>query len=71
MPGSVVRVLVEAGATVRRRQPLVVLEAMKMEHTVKAPGARDGRRAQACRAGQQVDAGTVLVVVEEETGHAD
>ncbi len=37
MPGRIVQLLVAAGATVCRGQPLLVLEAMKMEHTVKAP----------------------------------
>src|SRR3546814_15726047 len=37
MPGRIVQLLVAAGATVSRGQPLLVLEAMKMEHTVKAP----------------------------------
>ena len=40
MPGRVVRVLVEAGAAVSKGQPLVVVEAMKMENELKAP--RDG-----------------------------
>ncbi len=37
MPGSVVQVLVAAGATVTAGTPLVVVEAMKMEHVVRAP----------------------------------
>ena len=37
MPGTVVRVLVEAGQAVRKDAPLIVLEAMKMEHTIAAP----------------------------------
>ena len=37
MPGKVIQVLVDAGAEVARGEPLVVLEAMKMEHTVAAP----------------------------------
>ena len=37
MPGTVVRVLVEAGQTVAKDAPLLVLEAMKMEHTIAAP----------------------------------
>jgi 3-methylcrotonyl-CoA carboxylase alpha subunit len=37
MPGSVVQVLVEAGAKVAAGDPLVVVEAMKMEHVVRAP----------------------------------
>jgi hypothetical protein len=40
MPGGVVRVLVAEGDRVTAGQPLVVLEAMKMEHTVAAPGRR-------------------------------
>jgi 3-methylcrotonyl-CoA carboxylase alpha subunit len=37
MPGRVTRLLVEAGAKVRRGDPLMVIEAMKMEHTISAP----------------------------------
>jgi acetyl/propionyl-CoA carboxylase alpha subunit len=74
MPGSVVRVLVETGAVVETGQPLVVLEAMKMEHTVSAPGGGTISEIRV-QAGQQVEAGTVLVVVEEaaveETADAD
>ncbi|HZD67032.1 MAG TPA: biotin carboxylase N-terminal domain-containing protein [Acidimicrobiales bacterium] len=68
MPGTVVRVLTEAGSAVVAGQPLVVLEAMKMEHTVAAPGdgVLGGLRV---AVGDQVDTGQVLAVVEapEET----
>jgi len=37
MPGKIVRVLVEKGQAVSEGEPLVVMEAMKMEHTMKAP----------------------------------
>jgi 3-methylcrotonyl-CoA carboxylase alpha subunit len=37
MPGQVIQVLVTPGAQVRRGQPLMIVEAMKMEHTVVAP----------------------------------
>jgi biotin carboxyl carrier protein len=37
MPGTVVKVAVESGQRVTAHQPLVVLEAMKMEHVVEAP----------------------------------
>ncbi len=37
MPGSVVQVLVEAGARVSKGDPLIVVEAMKMEHVIRAP----------------------------------
>jgi 3-methylcrotonyl-CoA carboxylase alpha subunit len=39
MPGKVIAVLVAAGASVERGAPLVIMEAMKMEHTITAPGA--------------------------------
>ncbi len=39
MPGTVIDVLVEAGDTVEAGQPLLILEAMKMEHTINSPNA--------------------------------
>lgn len=41
MPGKVVAILVESGALVKKGAPLMILEAMKMEHTINAPA--DGR----------------------------
>jgi propionyl-CoA carboxylase alpha chain len=65
MPGTVVSVHVEAGQTVTAGEPVLVLEAMKMQHTVKAP--TDGVVTQIdVKAGAQVAAGEVLAVVEEE-----
>jgi biotin carboxyl carrier protein len=63
MPGTVLRLLVAAGDTVRARQPLVVLEAMKMEQVVTAPFDGDVRSVDV-RAGEQVASGTVLVTLE-------
>ena len=64
MPGAVVRVAVAVGADVTAGQPLVVLEAMKMEHTVAAP--RGGvLTALHVRPGDQVESGQALAVVEE------
>ncbi len=64
LPGSVVRVAVEPGTEVSEGDLLVVLEAMKMEHEVRAP--RGGRVAQVRVAtGDQLEPGQVLVVVEE------
>jgi len=37
MPGKVIAVMVEAGSKVTRGAPLLVMEAMKMEHTISAP----------------------------------
>jgi biotin carboxyl carrier protein len=63
MPGTVIRVLVEPGATVEARQPLVVLEAMKMETPVLAP--YDGRvRAVHVTEGARVAGGALLVELE-------
>jgi len=70
MPGTVVRVEVTPGAAVTAGTPVVVLEAMKMEHSVRAP--HDGIVAGvAVTAGQQVDLGTVLAVVEPAGEAAD
>ena len=63
MPGKVTHVHVKAGATVKRGQPLLVLEAMKMEHTIAAPA--DGTVTELrCQAGDQVDDGVALVIFE-------
>lgn len=63
MPGKIVATLVAAGTEVQRGTPLVVLEAMKMEHTLQAPadGTVKGYRA---KAGDQVGDGAVLVDFE-------
>ena len=39
MPGKVIALIAEAGATVEKGAPLLILEAMKMEHTITAPAA--------------------------------
>ncbi|MDI2027055.1 biotin carboxylase N-terminal domain-containing protein [Saccharopolyspora sp. TS4A08] len=63
MPGKVVRLAAAPGDQVAAGQPLLWLEAMKMEHTVAAP--TDGVLAELnVTAGQQVEVGTVLAVVD-------
>lgn len=63
MPGKIVRVLVRAGELVRRRQPLIVMEAMKMENELRA--SHEGVVAELLvTEGQSVDAGALLLVVE-------
>jgi propionyl-CoA carboxylase alpha chain len=67
MPGTVVRVAVEQGQSVSAGDPVLVLEAMKMQHTVSAPYA--GVVAEInVKAGAQVASGEVLAVVEGEEG---
>ena len=64
MPGSVIRLGAGLGDTVTAGQPLVWLEAMKMEHTITAPA--DGVLTQlGVSVGQQVEVGAVLARVEK------
>jgi propionyl-CoA carboxylase alpha chain len=64
MPGTVIRVGVAVGDAVQQGQPLLWLEAMKMEHTIAAPA--DGVVAELGVApGQQVEVGAVLAVVAD------
>lgn len=65
MNGSIVRVLVEPGQVVEAGTALVVLEAMKMEHSIRAP---HGGTVQAlfCQEGDMVSEGTVLVELVED-----
>ncbi len=65
MPGTVVVVHVEAGQLVEAGQPVLVLEAMKMQHTVSAPHAGTVTEIDV-KPGAQVAAGEVLAVVEEQ-----
>ncbi|BCZ79888.1 acetyl/propionyl/methylcrotonyl-CoA carboxylase subunit alpha [Paraburkholderia terrae] len=65
MPGKVIAVLVEQGAVVEKGQPLIVMEAMKMEHTIGAPTA--GKVAEVLYAvGDQVTDGAQLLVLDVE-----
>ena len=63
MPGLVLRVLADVGSAVTAGQPLLVLEAMKMEQTVTAPAGGVLAELRA-KAGDQVSTGQILAVVE-------
>ncbi|MGW0181955.1 acetyl/propionyl/methylcrotonyl-CoA carboxylase subunit alpha [Nocardia sp. NPDC003345] len=66
MPGTVIRLGAEVGSTVTAGQPILWLEAMKMEHTVAAPA--DGvLSAVNVEVGRQVEVGAVLAVVDPAT----
>jgi len=65
MPGVVTKVMVVVGDEVAKGQPLLALEAMKMEHLVRAP--REGRvKRVSASPGQMVQAGAALVELEED-----
>ena len=64
MPGSVWKVLAAAGDDVEKGQPLLVIEAMKMEHEIVAPVAGPLEELRVAE-GDQVDAGTILAVIGE------
>ena len=63
IPGLVVKVLVEVGHTVAADQPLLLLEAMKMENEIRA--VRGGVVKQIlCVTGQRVEQNSILLVLE-------
>ena len=63
LPGAITKMLVAVGDAVDEGDGLVVLEAMKMEHTLRSDGT--GTVGQLlCSLGDQVDVGDLLVVVE-------
>ncbi|MQA56915.1 acetyl/propionyl/methylcrotonyl-CoA carboxylase subunit alpha [Pseudomonas piscis] len=64
MNGSIVRVLVQAGQSVEAGAQLVVLEAMKMEHSIRAPHAGIVK-ALYCQEGEMVSEGSALVELEQ------
>ena len=67
MPGSITKVAASVGDTVKAGQPLIWLEAMKMEHTITAPAG--GVLAELnVTVGQQVDVGAILARIENPQG---
>ncbi|KYG70564.1 acetyl-CoA carboxylase biotin carboxyl carrier protein subunit [Bdellovibrio bacteriovorus] len=63
MPGKVTKILVSAGASVEAGQAVVVMEAMKMEYTLKADiaGSIDSI---SCAVGEQVALGKALIKIK-------
>jgi len=65
MPGKIVAIKAKIGDSVTTGQDLIVMEAMKMEHTLTAP--RDGVVADvSAKAGDQVEEGTTLITLNPE-----
>ena len=65
MPGRIVKVLAKVGESVRRGEPLVVLEAMKMQNEIPAPRSGVVREVRV-REGDAVTANDVLVRIGRE-----
>ncbi len=65
MPGAVLAILVGVGDHVAAGQPLLKLEAMKMEHTIRTAAAGTVS-AIYCQAGETVEADAVLIAIEED-----
>jgi 3-methylcrotonyl-CoA carboxylase alpha subunit len=67
MPGRIVAVLVAPGTKIGANEPVLVIEAMKMEHMLRAPSA--GLVKEFTHAvGDQVTEGTLLVTFEPDAG---
>jgi acetyl/propionyl-CoA carboxylase alpha subunit len=63
IPGLVVKVLVEVGDSVREEQPLVILEAMKMENEIRSPRSGVVKQIEVA-AGRRVEQKGLLLVLE-------
>jgi biotin carboxyl carrier protein len=61
MPGKIIKLLVKEGATVSKGDPLLVLEAMKMEHTLTAHGDGVVEGVEGLHVGTQVEDGQELL----------
>ena len=60
MPGKITKLLVNPGQKVSRSEPLVVMEAMKMEYTLKSEIDSEVSEVK-CNVGQQVNLGQILL----------
>jgi len=65
MPGKITKILKKSNESVKRGEPIIVMEAMKMEYTLKADG--DGQiTAINCQLGEQVTLGKTLVHIQPQ-----
>ena len=65
MPGTVVKIFVAVGDVVQKGRPLLILEAMKMEHQISAPSDGTVREIR-CKAGEMVQPGVELIDIENQ-----
>jgi 3-methylcrotonyl-CoA carboxylase alpha subunit len=65
MPGKILKVVAAVGDSVKKGDPLVIMEAMKMEHTIRA--AYDGKVIEfKCKEAELVEGGVDLVVLKKD-----
>lgn len=65
MPGKIIRILAKAGQSVKKDEPLIVMEAMKMENEIRAPQAGKIKEIKITE-GQAIESGVDLVILEGE-----
>jgi acetyl/propionyl-CoA carboxylase alpha subunit len=65
MPGKIVKVMVKDGDTVEKGQPLLVMEAMKMENEIKSAGPGRVKTVKVTE-GQNVESGADLILIDNE-----
>ena len=65
MPGKVVDIRVKLGDKVKKGDPIVILEAMKMEHQVNAPETGKVKKIY-IKKNQQLDNGDLLMIVDSK-----
>lgn len=63
MPGKIIRVMTQVGAVVEKDQPLIVMEAMKMENEIRAPQAGKVGQLKVTE-GQAVETGADLCIID-------
>ncbi len=66
MPGKIIQLMVKPGDAVKKGQPLAVLEAMKMEHTLSAPADAKVASVEVAQGDQVQDGAIVMRFVEEK-----
>jgi biotin carboxyl carrier protein len=64
MPGKITKIFKNAGDSVKKGEAVLVMEAMKMEYTLKADGEGKIEKIN-CQLGEQVNLGKILVQIKE------
>ena len=64
MPGTIIKYIVSVGQAVKAGDPILILEAMKMESALPSPIAGKVKEL-SCKAGDRITKGAVLAVIEK------